>query len=225
MIVLRNILLTVIGLSLYTTTVMFPILRLVFFDWIALVVIILPWVLDVISMYREDTIKDTDTVKKWETLVHYIDRNRDVHPLITKRPYHTQSFLEAKGFGLIENKGKDSVLKKGGKKYVLAVENCEHTPDPDMIDSSQILNELGIKDMDTLRKLLTGMYLDAGDFKMMGQSLVSMMTYNQRHGAHKLVQEWRDYDGKNFEFTPVFDEKMDLHARVDEVLSNRFTRR
>lgn len=186
-----------IGVFLYMVTYLFPIFRLVYFDWIALMVVAIPWVLDVYNMKKESTFNQTDTVKKWDTIVDYIDRNRDVHSLVCNRPYHTQSFLEAKNFGLIENKGKDSVLKKGSKKYVLALENCEHTPDPNLLSSSNVLYELGIRDMYTLRKLLTGEYLDAGDYKLMGQALVSMMTYNKRHGGHKLVDEWKSYEGPN----------------------------
>jgi len=56
--------------------------------------------------------------------------------------------------------------------------------------------------MYTLRKLLTGQYLDAGDYKLMGQALVSMMTYHQRHGGQKLIREWETYEGPNKSFKP-----------------------
>jgi hypothetical protein len=202
MIILRNIVLSFIGTFLFVLTQIYPLFKLVFFDWIGIFVLLLPWILDVWNMYKEGTFLQTDTTKKWDTIVDYIDRNRDVTSLKTTKPYHTQSFLEAKGFGLIENKGKDSVLKKGTKKYVLALENCEHTPDPYLIESSQILWEMGIRDMYTLRKLLTGQYLDAGDYKLMGQALVSMMTYHQRHGGQKLIREWETYEGPNKSFKP-----------------------
>jgi len=91
----------------------------VFFDWIGIFVLLLPWILDVWNMYKEGTFLQTDTTKKWDTIVDYIDRNRDVTSLKTTKPYHTQSFLEAKGFGLIENKGKDSVLKKERRNMFL----------------------------------------------------------------------------------------------------------
>lgn len=203
MLIIRNVILSFFGILLYLLTVLHPIFRYVFFDWIGIFVLMLPWILDVWAMNKEGTLLQTDSVKKWETIVDYIDRNRDVHSIKTKRPYHTQSFLEAKGFGLIENKGKDSVLKKGSKKYVLALENCEHTPDPNVMESSQILWEMGIRDMNTLRKLLTGQYLDAGDYKIMGHALVSMMTYHQRHGGQRLVHEWEHYEGPNKSFKPV----------------------
>jgi len=222
MLLIRNIFLTVVGLLLYVLTVILPILRLVYFDWIALIVLCLPWILDVYSMYKEDTYKHTDAVKKWDTVVDYIDRNRDVRSLICNRPYHTQSFLEAKGFGLIENKGKDSVLKKGTKKYVLALENCEHTPDASVLSASDILyDELGIHDMYTLKKLLTGEFLDVGDYKLMGQALVSMVTYHTRHGGRKLVGEWDSYNGPNFDFKEEKEEeKISIPKKIDTAINN-----
>ena len=220
MLIVRNVLLTVVGLFLYVVTMVQPVFRMVYFDVIALIILCLPWVLDVYSMYKENTILQTDTVKKWDTIVDYIDRNRDVRSLTCTRPYHTQSFLEAKGFGLIENKGKDSVLKKGTKKYVLALENCEHTPDPNLVSASSILyDELGIHDMYTLKKLLTGEFLDVGDYKLMGQALVSMVTYHQRHGGQKLVSEWQSYDGPNKVFKPEDNGKnVDMHDRIDRLI-------
>ena len=206
MLLLRNILITFMGYMLYMLTAIYPLFKLVYFDYIALIVITLPWILDVYNMYREGTLLQTDTCRKWETITDYIDRNRDVHTLKTIKPYHTQSFLEAKGFGIIENKGKDSVLKKGTKKYVLALENCEHTPDPDMLDASDILyNDMGIRDTNTLKKLLTGQYLNAGDYKVMGHSMVAMMTYHQNHGGQKLINEWKQYDGKNRSLKPTIE--------------------
>ena len=227
MLIVRNILITVCGLMLYMLTVIIPLFRLVYFDYISLIVMMLPWILDVYNMKTEDTLLQTDTTKKYETVVDYIDRNRDVHSLKTVKPYHTQSFLEAKGFGLIENKGKDSVLKKGRKKYVLALENCEHTPDPDMLSISDILyNDMGIRDMVTLKKLLTGQFLNAGDYKIMGLSLVSMLTYHEKHGGRRLVNEWKEYEGKNISFKPERTKKTlrvkgfdEISRSIDKILS------
>lgn len=213
------------GFMLYTLTYIYPLFKLVYFDWIALIVMMLPWILDVWNMKTEGTLLQTDSAKKWETIIDYIDRNRDVHSLKTIKPYHTQSFLEAPGFGLIENKGKDSVLKKGRKKYVLALENCEHTPDPNMLSASDILyNDMGIRDTNTLKKLLTGKYLNAGDYKIMGLALVSMINFHNNHGGKRLVEEWKNYEGKPQTFKPKpkgkkIPEFNDISDSIDEILS------
>jgi hypothetical protein len=210
-------LLSFFGIFLFFLTYMMPIFRLVYFDWIGVFILLLPWILDYWNMIREGTLAQTDTVGRWKTIIDHIDRNRDVHTIIADKPYHTQSFLECKGYGLIENKGKDSILKKGTKKYVLSLENCEHTPDPDNLLSSEILYELGIKDMYTLRKLLTGKYLDAGDYKIMGNCLIKMMTYHQRHGGMLLVDDWQNYEGKNIMFKPD-ESNGDIRCRAVKLL-------
>ncbi|MBS3749748.1 MAG: hypothetical protein KGY65_07080 [Candidatus Thermoplasmatota archaeon] len=202
MILMLNIMLTAFGFFLYVLTVVMPRFKMVYLDWIGLIILVVPWILDLYFMKNEGTLEQTDRQKKWTTIVDFINRERDVHTVVANRPYHALSFLQARGMGLVENKGKDSVLKKGSKKYVLALENCEHTPDPDMMIASEILYELGVHNSYTLKKLLTGQFLDAGDFKLMGQILVNMQNYEYNHGGHKLVSEWKDYEGKNIDFKP-----------------------
>ena len=202
MIIAINFLISFMGIFLYVLTYIMPQYRIIYLDWIALIVMMIPWVLDVYFMKKEDTFNQTDKQKPWTTNIDFIDRNRNVHNVVANRPYHALSFLECKGLGLVENKGKDSVLKKGSKKYVLALENCEHTPDPDMMIASEILHSLGIQNMYTLKKLLTGQYLDAGDYKLMGEVLIAMQRYDQMHGGHKLVSEWKQYAGKDIAFKP-----------------------
>lgn len=202
MIILLNLVISIMGVFLYVLTYIMPRYRILGLDWIALFVMMLPWVLNVYLMKKEGTFNQTDKQKPWTTNIDFIDRNRNVHSVIANRPYHALSFLECKGLGLVENKGKDSVLKKGSKKYVLALENCEHTPDPDMMTASEILHELGVQNMYTLKKLLTGQYLDAGDYKLMGEILIAMQQYDHKHGGHKLVSEWKNYQGRDIDFKP-----------------------
>ena len=53
MLIVRNILISVLGIALYMVTFVMPVFRLVFFDWIALVIVMLPWILDVYGMKKE----------------------------------------------------------------------------------------------------------------------------------------------------------------------------
>lgn len=225
---LTNILITIMGFFLYIVTIIIPRYKLLYLDYIALIVLMLPWILDFYFMKQEGTLAQTDKQKKWTTIVDFIDRDRDVHTVVADRPYHALSFLQAEGLGLVENKGKDSVLKKGSKKYVLALENCEHTPDPDMMLASEILYELGIQNSYTLKKLLTGKFLDAGDYKLMGQILINMQNYELNHGGHRLVKEWADYEGKNLVFKPKPVEKKrvdfsSISKHIDTVLKKEET--
>jgi len=227
MILMINILISFMGIFLYVITYISPRFRIVYLDWIALFVMMVPWILDMYFMTKEGTLLQTDKSKPWTTIVDFIDRNRDVHSVNANRPFHALSFLEARGLGLLENKGKDSVLKKGSKKYVLALENCEHTPDPDMMLASEILYELGIQSTYTLKKLLTGEFLDAGDYKIMGQVLVNMQNYEMNHGGHKLVNEWKNYDGRDIEFKPPVKKReyneplFDVGKHIDNLVSSR----
>lgn len=226
MIIAVNVLVSSLGIFLYALTYFFPKYRVLYLDWVALFVMMVPWMLNIYFMKKEDTFNQTDSQKPWTTNIDFIDRNRDVHSVVANRPYHAQSFLEAKGLGLVENKGKDSVLKKGSKKYTLALENCEHTPDPDMMKAAEILYELGIQSSYSLKKLLTGQYLDAGDYKLMGQVLVNMQNYEYKHGGHKLINEWKNYDGKDIEFKPKPEEKKnfpyyDIHDSIDNLFNKK----
>ena len=227
MILVVNVLLTFFGFFLFILTYVYPKFRIVYLDWIALIVMMVPWILDVYNMKKEGTFDQTDHQKKWNTIIDFVGRDRDVHTVIANRPYHALSFLQAKGLGLVENKGKDSTLKKGSKKYVLALENCDHTPDPDMMLASEILYELGIQNSYTLKKLLTGEYLNAGDYKLMGQVLINMQNYQLNHGGPKLVREWKNYEGKNITFKPkptketLGKKKFSAVSKsIDEVLSS-----
>lgn len=227
MIVIVNMLITFLGFGLYAMSYIEPRFKLLYLDFMALFVMAVPWVLDIYTMKKEDTFIQTDRIPKWKTIIDFIDRNRDVHSVIADRPYHAMSFLECRGLGLLENKGKDSVLKKGSKKYVLALENCEHTPDPDNMLASEILWELGIRDSYTLKKLLLGQFLDAGDYKIMGQVLVQLKTYHLRHGGYKLIREWESSDSKNIEFEQKKTISKDVFSfdkisqSVDNILSRK----
>ena len=225
MLLIINLSLTVLGFLFFILSIIEPRFQMVYLHYISLIILVLPWIIDYATMKKEDTLHQTDKLPKWKTIIDFIDRNRDVHSVIADRPYHALSFLQCPGLGLIENKGKDSVLKKGSKKYVLALENCEHTPDPDMMNASSILWELGIQNSYQLKKLLNGQYLDSGDYKLMGQVMLNMHNYEYNHGGRLLIKEWMNYQGKNQSFHPSKQKKVQkttpIEAEIDHVLTQK----
>jgi len=197
-----GLLFMVVGFIFYYLTCLFPILRIVFFDWFAIFFFILPWGITIYKLYKTGAYRQADTLPKGKLLVNYINREKEVIPYIGERAFPGQSVLHVSPVGLIENTGKDSVLTWGDKKTVFAIENCYRTPQPEMLLASQILWELGIRDSTTLKKLLLGKDLGYGDLELMGKVYLNMLSYDDTHGAKKLVEEMKEYKGEPVTFKP-----------------------
>jgi len=195
---------------------MIPELRtMMYLDWFTLIIFILPWAIVIMRMRRTQSFRQADSLPKWKTLINYIKRDRVVVPIVGERAFPGQSFLQVPYLGLIEHMGKDAVLDWGDKKIVLAVENCYHTPEPEMLNAAQILYELGIHDTNNLKKLFLGEKMDYGTLELMGKVYMNMDKYDNNHGGSKLINEWKNYEGETKVFTP--NKKLEHDKAIDKI--------
>jgi hypothetical protein len=101
-----------------------------------------------------DTGKLYDSLPAGSSLIPYIRRDNTVVPLIGRRVFPGESFLEVKGAGIIEDLGVDTVLLWGRKKIRFAQENLNYTPDPRFWNVCRELYRLGFDDEEDLRTIL-----------------------------------------------------------------------
>ena len=85
-------------------------------DWIATFFFIIPAVLVFYRMSVARTWQQTDRIPTWKQLIDYLRRDGEVIPLIGKRAYMGESFLDVPELGLVEFLGKDTVYQWGDKK-------------------------------------------------------------------------------------------------------------
>ena len=186
------------GFFLYFFTCLFPILRVAFLDWIALVLFVLPYGITMYRLHVTKAYKQADTVPKWKHLINYMRRDNEIVPVIGERAYPGESFIDVDKLGLIEFLGKDCVYTWGDKKVIWGLENINFTPDPRYFNLTHLLWELGFHDSDDIKNVLSGK-----DLYLMGRVNLNMDSYGSRHGANRLVSDMKNYDGKKVRFKGV----------------------
>lgn len=193
----------------------YPFLYSLYMDWIATLFFIIPLI---IVFYRLSTAKtwiQTDYIPKWKQLVNYLRRDNEVVPLVGKRAYMGESFLDFKELGLMEFLGKDTVYTWGDKKVCWALENVNFTPDPRYFNFTALLYNLGFKDSDDVRNVLLG-----NDLYLMGKVYQNMITWDNNHGVNKLIADQINYNGDKVKFEPAPVSKIEaIHNKLDKIRS------
>jgi len=199
---------------LMAITTVFPILRLIFLDYIATIMFIIPTALLFYRMWVSDTWVQTDRIPTWKQLINYLRRDNKVVPLIGKRAYMGESFLDVPELGLVEFLGKDTVYTWGDKKVCWGLENVNFTADPRYFNFTALLYNIGFKDSDDVREVLLGENL-----YLMGKVYQNMLEYDNNHGTKKLVKDMQEYTGEVVEFKPE-PEKLSLdkiRGKIDKL--------
>jgi len=141
------------GFFLFMLTKMYPILQIAYLDWIALILFVAPWIVTLYRISITHTWKLVDKIPLWQHLIIYARRDNEIVPLIGKRTYPGESFMEGgKGLGLLEYLGKDCWYNWGDKKIVWGLENINYTPDPRYFNFTHLLYNIGFTDSDDIKR-------------------------------------------------------------------------
>jgi hypothetical protein len=162
------------------------------------------------------TYRHVEKLPKWKHLIDYLRRDNHIVSILGNRAYAGESFLDVPKLGLIEFLGKDCYYSWGDKKVLFGLENINYSPDIRYSNLCHILWELGFRNSDDVRKVLTG-----EDLFLMGKVYQSMLMYDGCHGAGRLVNDMISYSGKtvSFEHKENGVSKFDsLHDSIDKLL-------
>jgi hypothetical protein len=140
-------------------------------------------------------------------IINYIRRDGIIVPLLFKRVFTGESFLEHPKLGIIEDLGKDTVFLWGRKKVRFGLENINYTPDPRFFNLTRELYHLGFDDTDDLYNVLNIPSLDPERdrakkvFYMERMAQVYWnMTHEQPRGGKRLVMSFKRRGDKNVSF-------------------------
>jgi len=202
MLIVVGIIIYTMGFILFTLAYMFPILRLVFFDWIAMGIMIVPYIFVLYRIKVTRCWNHVDKIPIWKHLINYLRRDNEVIPVVGERAYPGESFIDVEKLGLIEFLGKDCVYQWGDKKVVWGLENINFTPDPRYFNLTHLLWELGFTDSDDVINVLRG-----DDLELMGKVYVKMLNYDNLHGSNRLIENLEKYEGKTVNFKPAAEDR------------------
>lgn len=219
------------GIMLWMMAKGIPLLALMMMDWIgvfmmggAMFILLFVFGLSQVGLQY-------DSIPAGTAIVNFIRRDGILVPLLGKRIFSGESFLEVPKVGLIEDLGKDTVLLWGKKKVRFGMENINYTPDPRFFNVTKELYSLGFDDSDDLYNVLNVNNMDAiKDSKAKAYYLERManiywnMTHEKPRGAARLVLSFKRKPAKTVDFKPKhvepvekdFDDEERMHKIIDE---------
>lgn len=150
-----------------------------------------------------------DTIPPGTAVINYIRRDGLIAPLLGKRIFSGESFLDVPRLGLIEDLGTDTVFLWGKKKVRFGLENINYTPDPRYWNMCKELYELGFDDMEDLYNVMNIPNMDNKTEKTkkvyylerMG-NIYWNMTHNHPRGVKHLMDIFKKKREKNVTFGP-----------------------
>jgi len=156
-----------------------------------------------------------DTIPPGTAIINYIRRDGIIAPLLGKRIFSGESFLDVPRLGLIEDLGTDTVFLWGKKKVRFGLENINYTPDPRYWNMCKELYELGFDDTDDLYNVMNIPNMDSKTDKAkkvyylerMGNIYWNMM-HNQPRGVKRLMDIFKKKREKNVQLGPRRRNKM-----------------
>ena len=203
----------IFAFMLYYLTVIIPEFRLIFLDWIAIGLMILPWVITLYRLHVTQSWHQADRIPTWKTLINYLRRDNEIIPIIGERAYSGESFLDVPFLGLMEFLGKDCVYTQGDKKVIWGLENINFSPDPRYWNFTHLLHKLGFHNSTDVTEVLKG-----DNLELMGKVYLNIIN-DGSHGADLLVEEMQNYHGKVVDFEPTAKDK--VYLKIDNVIHRR----
>ena len=214
------------GVMLWMMSKIIPLFALMLMDWVAIfmmcgAIFILLFVFGI-----SGTGLQYDSIPPGTAIINFIRRDGIIVPLLGKRVFSGESFLEVPKIGLIEDLGKDTVFLWGRKKIRFGMENINYTPDPRFFGVTRELYKMGFDDSDDLYNVLNIPHI--ADDKRKAYYLERMgniyynITHQQDRGGKKLVTNFKSKQNKNVVFGKKTDSKKDfddvdrLHKIIDE---------
>jgi hypothetical protein len=187
--------LTAIGFMLFMMGRLVPLLAFFYMDWIGAFMMMMAVVILIFIFGSSQTGLQYDSIPAGCAIVNYIRRDGMIVPLLGKRVFSGESFLDVPRIGLIEDFGKDTVFLWGKKKIRFGLENINYTPDPRYWNLTKELYDLGIDDSDDLFYIMNIPNITDKDKKEYYLSRMAQVYYNMKHqdkhGVHRLMDIFR----------------------------------
>lgn len=204
------------GFFMILLTKMNPLFERVYFDYIGMFILFLPFIIVLIRMQTAKTYTLTEKIPKWKHYIAYMRRDNTIVPMMGTRTYPGESFIDVPKLGLMEFLGKDCWYTWGDKKILWGLENIQFTPDPRYSNLCHLLSTLGFVDSEDIKNVLSGK-----DLNLMGKTFLAMNNYDNTHGVDKLVTDMVNYDGDKVLFQEHLPKKTTIDTigdKVDELL-------
>lgn len=142
------------GVLLFMLAKMIPFLTFIFMDWIAVCMMGAALFILLFCFGISQTGLQYDTIPPGSAIINYIRRDGIIAPLLGKRIFPGESFLDVPKLGIIEDVGTDTVLLWGRKKVRFGLENINYTPDPRYWNVCRELYLMGFDDTDDLYNIM-----------------------------------------------------------------------
>jgi len=143
-----------LGYILLYLTYVIPLFRLIYMDWIAIIVVSIPTMVFIMRLGTSKSLKVFEKKPVGKELIIWLRRDGSVIPSYASRPFFGESFLDLPRVGLIHDLGKGSVYRWGDKNVRFALENVNHTPDPTYVNYTHWLYKMGFDNMAGVRKFI-----------------------------------------------------------------------
>lgn len=174
----------------------------------------LPWAITMYRLKTTATWELADKIPKNNSLMIYLRRDGLAIPVIGKRVYSGESFLEIPGIGLIEDLGKGCVFNFGDKKIRFLMENLNYTADMKFSNYTAELNKLGFGDTTDLYNALNG-----NNLELMGKSYAKMLGEKVTSGE-QLADMSKDKKPDVKNIVPFYPIEKQSKKTIDEIHKN-----
>lgn len=186
------------GIMLFLFTKVSPFFSVLMMDWVGVFMMAGAIFILLFCFSISGTGLQYDTIPAGTAIVNFIRRDGIIAPLLGKRVFAGESFLDVPKLGLIEDLGKDTVFLLGRKKIRFGLENISYTPDLKYANLTHELYNLGFDDTDDLYNVLNIPSMDADRDKVKKTYYMSRMadiywnmTHQQPRGAEKLMRVFK----------------------------------
>lgn len=219
MIILSGIGCLFMGFFMIMLTKINPLFERVYFDYIGMFVLFLPFVILLYRMMSTNTYQLVEKIPKWKHFIAYMRRDNTIVPMVGVRTYPGESFLDVAKLGLVEFLGKDCWYTWGDKKILWGLENIQFTPDPRYSNLCALLNTIGFSNSDDIKNVLSG-----NDLDLMGKTYLAMGRYDDGHGVDKLISDMENWDKKQVVFKEHIPKKTivkQIEGEVDAIFKRK----
>lgn len=197
------------GILLFMFAKMIPLLGFMMMDWVAIFMMCGAMFILFFCFGISQTGLQYDTIPAGSAIINYIRRDGIIAPLLGKRIFPGESFLDVPKLGIIEDVGTDTVLLWGRKKVRFGLENINYTPDPRYWNVCRELYLMGFDDTDDLYNIMNIPNMDNKTERAKKvyylermANIYWNMTHQEPKGTERLIEVFKKKRGKNIEFGP-----------------------
>lgn len=145
-VVIACLLLIFLGFGVYYLTDLFPVFQLLYMDYMALVIMVLPTIILIYFIVSKRLLWFIQRVPPGKLLLLFLRRDGTIIPVLGNRPYTGESFIDVHNLGIFHDIGRGSVYRWGQNNVRFALENVNHTVDPKWVNYTSWLYSIGLND-------------------------------------------------------------------------------